>query len=198
MFFAGPVRKFEGHLDGQLSVVTDQALSITGSVQYRDSDGDNMMTGGLDPAVDYEVNPDYDGSAVLGVIARDDVTYSRDMPDHAEINAVLISAEGKVAFEGIELSDDGVDVSVDYGGHDRDEFVKASLRRLGGVVSRHRPVTTYVGPSYGVLAGFAEGQSQMDGRLLVQNGGGVIPPFVFQVNTPLWSTVSVGRALEHL
>ena len=126
-----------------------------------------------------------------------DITYALSIPDKVEINASLISLNGKVAFEGVEVSPDGLTVTVNMkkGIHPKD-YVKESIRRLGGIVARHRPVTTYVDETNKVLAGFGKGMSIMDRNLILEGGGNAAPPFVFQANQPSWSLRSTGKVFD--
>jgi len=45
-------------------------------------------------------------------------------------------------------------------------FVKNSIRRLGGIITNERPVSTYIGDDYRVKAGFLQGVSIFDRKLL--------------------------------
>ena len=129
-----------------------------------EADGEPAASG-ADVGDPYQRNPDYDGNSVLGVIAKDDILYTWEMPDRAEINGTLLSVEGRVGTDGILLDENGhpfrdtdaqrlrllspteyaleeaYDLSFNY----RSEpFVKESLRRLGGLISEERIVETFI------------------------------------------------------
>ncbi len=191
-YFEGPVRKLEGDLRGKLSIASNDKVKITGSLQYVDDQGRKRMNHGLQPNKPYEPNPDYTGNAVLGVLSKGDIVYSNRCPEHLEINAALISKQGKVAYEGITVSNGGNTVGYNGSGSRRQ---KESLRRLGGIVSRDRPVASYVTNDGGVYAGFKKGASLMDRNLIVGMGG-VTPPFMFAEDKPLWSMAKSGRIFD--
>jgi len=194
IYIEGDITRLSGVLVGELSIVSNGEVKITDSLQYVDADGQPAMAGGLDPEADYAANPDYRGNSVLSVAARGDILYDKNCPDYLEINAALTSTHGKVAFEGLRVSSEGDEVTSTLRG-DRESYVKKSIRRLGGIVSRYRPVATLMASSGGVIAGFESGQTVMDQRLLVGSGGSVTPPFTFEQNEPLWGTRSSGRIL---
>jgi hypothetical protein len=50
--------------------------------------------------------------------------------------------------------------------HILNAYIKQSIRRLGGIITNERPVSTYVGNDYQVAAGFRKGMSIFDRRLL--------------------------------
>ena len=64
---------------------------------------------------------------------------------------------------------------------------------MGGIVSRKRPVTTYVDESNKVIAGYKKGISFMDRNMILKAGGNVTPPFVFQMNQPTWTLNVSGK-----
>jgi hypothetical protein len=130
------------------------------------------------------------GTSVLGIVSRGDIVYANDGPNNLEINASLISMEGKVCYEGINVSADGKTVTVDSSTIGN---VKGSIRRLGGIVAKHRPVTTFVDENNKVLAGYDTGMSFMDRNMILKAGGNVSPPFIFYVNQPLHALKSVGK-----
>lgn len=194
VFVQGSITSLKGEVSGSMSIVSAGEVRLTGSIQYVDAEGRTAMLNGLDPAAEYEANPDYDGAAVLSVAAAGDIVYARDCPEVMEINAALTSTQGKVAFEDLEISEAGDEVSMD-GEVDPNVYVKDSIRRLGGIVSRYRPVATWIGSSGGVLAGFERARTLMDPRLMVGSGGTVTPPFSFEQEEPLWGVRSSGRIL---
>lgn len=197
LYFAGPVRKLSGRVDGRMTVVTNQTARITGSVQYVDANNRTRMNNGTNPNLPYEPNPDYNGSSVLAVMARDDVIYSRDLPQQVEINGALITTEGTVAFDGLTIATNGETVTHQLAsGTTAATYRKDSLRRLGGIVSKERPVSTYVDGNNNVVAGFSRGRSTMDQSMSFQNGGGIAPPGVMTEDRPVWGVTMVDRKLD--
>lgn len=191
------IRSIKGRINGQVSVASNSSVKITGSLVYEDDAGNTRMLNGADPDKRYEFNPAYTGNSVLGIMSNDDIIYGREAPQRLEINASLISVNGKVASEGIAISDDGRTVSTQFErGVDRNAYVKESIRRLGGIVSRKRPVTTFVDQYNQVLAGFRKGISFMDRNLILTQGGNVSPPFVFQARRPTWVMSLAGRRMD--
>ena len=156
IYLEGDIIELEGEIEGQLSIVTNGSVAITDNIQYVDDDGRTAMLAGTNPDNPYEHNPDYEGDAVLSITSRDDIIYSKDCPDRMELNAALTTTHGKVAFEGLVVSADGTTVSGNFTSGDPD-YVKQSFRRLGGIMSRKRPVSTWIGAGGGVLAGFEQG-----------------------------------------
>ena len=197
IYIEGDVRSIQGQVDGQISLATNSKATITGSLVYVDGDGRTRMLNGTDPSERYTFNQEYTGNSVLGIMARDDIRYAVDVPTRLEINASLISTEGMVGFTGIGVSGDGTIVTLSPdASRPASDYIKESIRRLGGIVSRQRPVTTYVDATNTVLAGFERGMSFMDRNLMIRNGGNAAPPFVFQENRPVWALTSAGRIFD--
>ena len=191
------IRSLKGKVDGQVSVITNSEAKITDSIVYVDAEGDTRMLNGTDTDQKYQFNPDYQGKSVLGLMSNGDIEYSVDAPDKIEINASMLSLNGKVSMEGIEISADGEQVSLQAeSGRSAADYIKGSIRRLGGIISRHRPVTTYVDESNTVLAGFQLGMSIMDRNMILGNGGWAQPPGVPQADRPTWSVSSAGRVFS--
>jgi hypothetical protein len=194
-YFEGPVRALAGPVQDRLSIVTNGDVKITGSLQYVDAANHTRMSNGLDPNSSYDPNPAYQGNAVLGVMSNGDIRYANSMPDDVEINASLVSKNGTVAYEGITVTNNGD--TVDYAGPNANHVrLKDSLRRLGGVVSRYRPVASYVANNGNVYAGFQHGASQMDRNLMLGASGGGSLPYSFQDDKPLWTMAKAGSALS--
>ncbi len=194
LFLRGSVRGMSGVLNGRLSMITGGSASITGHIQYVDDDGDTRMLNGTNKEEPYVENPDYQGSSLLALMARDDIRYAKECPPQLEINASLISARGVVSFEGIEVSDDGSQVSSWLG--DDPTYVKESIRRLGGIVSRKRPVATYIDERGYISAGFENGESIMDQNLILSSGNNAPPPFMFEAAIPTWILSVTGQHLQ--
>jgi hypothetical protein len=191
VYLKGPVRKLSGELEGRLSLITSGSVRITGDVRYVDADGDSRMLNGGDMSEPYAENPDYEGNSLLAVMADQDILYAKDAPEQLEVNASLISAHGSVSFEGVKVDVSGTDVYTDLatGG----DYVKDSLRRLGGIVSRFRPVATYIDEFGHVGAGFENGESIMDDNLILSSGTNAPPPFMFEAAVPTWVMSATGR-----
>ncbi|MHC5044464.1 MAG: hypothetical protein ACYTGI_19055 [Planctomycetota bacterium] len=191
IFVDGRIISMEGDLNGRLTVVSTDKVRITGDIKYIDDDGDTAMLNGGNPSVPYSRNTEYEGNSVLGVIAKDDVVFTWTMPTNAEINATLMSVEGRVGMDGIWLDANGepyqdnrwarrklltkeemtIEDLYDRSGTYRTRpFVKESMRRIGGLISDDRIMETYIrsrsdGTAY-VAAGFKRGAMRFDFNLL--------------------------------
>ena len=170
LYTAGSVWSVEGEIVGRVTVASEGSIKITDDLQYEDSDGDKAYLNGKEPWNDYEPNTDYDGSATLGLIARNDVIYSRDLPYRVEINASMTAATGRVGLEGVVLDEvgevTGYNQFVDaFGRSVSDNFLNESIRRLGGITSAKRPVETVIDDG-AIAAGFQMGNSVFDSGLV--------------------------------
>lgn len=149
-------------LDGSLTIASNDNVRIRESIVYAKKDASNVWQkaylNGNDRTKEFIPNPDYKGSSVLGIIAKNDVEIWGDVPDQAEIDGTLMARDGEFRARGINVASNGT-VSTTSGG-----FVKMSLRRLGGVISNQRPVTTYVDSSNAVTRGFVYTKSVYDTR----------------------------------
>ena len=150
-------------LDGNLTIGSGDNINIQESIVYAHPDdmgkSQTAFLNGSDRTQEYVPNPSYGGASVLGLIARNDVEIQSAVPDQAEINATIMATEGEVRVKGVNVASDGT-VSVTSSG----KFVKTSLRRLGGIISNQRPVTTYVDGSNAVTRGFIYTKSVYDTR----------------------------------
>jgi len=190
IFVDGRITQLSGDLNGRLTIVSTDKVRVTGDIQYVDSDGDTAMLNGGNTSLPYERNPDYNGTSVLGVIAKDDILFTWEMGDKSEVNATLLSVEGRVGTDGILLDTKGnpvldtdnnrkkyltpeeyaTEASYDKSGNYKSQrFVKDSLRRLGGLISNERIVETYIrgrndGTAY-VADGFKRGAMRYDFNL---------------------------------
>ena len=205
IFVDGRVTELAGSVQGRLTIVGNEKVRITGNIQYVDDDGDTAMRNGTDFSKPYERNTDYDGKSVLGVVSRDDIIFTRRLPDNAEINGTLMSVNGRVGVDGFladatgELTQDSwrarrdlldwesyvVEAAYDRVGDYRSRsFVKESLRRMGGVISNNRILETYVTTDrHGyaqVSAGFKRGTMRYDINLLFNP-----PPNFVEVPRPV-------------
>ena len=190
------IRSIKGKVNGRVSIASNDKMKITGSIQYVDNAGNTRMSNGVNPTESYIPNPAFDKSSpsVLGMMARKDILYSKNLPAKVEINAALISAQGKVAMEGIHVRNSDGTVSVpNYVKNHPGRYVKDSIRRLGGIVCDKRPVATFVDDSNKVLAGFKRGQTLMDRNMILKNGGNVTPPYVFQMNKVTWGITTMDK-----
>jgi hypothetical protein len=196
--FKREIRRLSGQINGQLTLVTTSELGvkIDGSLVYIDDHNQKRMLNGDDPSKPYVHNTKYDGNSVLGIISAGDIIYSKDVPDRLEINASMMSTQGKVAFEGMVVSEDGnsVGTTMDAELYPK-KYQKESIRRLGGIACRFRPIFTLVDGSNQVRAGFAKGVSHMDGRLLLKGGTGTLPPFAPVAYRPNYAVTSLGMKI---
>jgi len=163
------------------------------------------MVNGNDYSRPYERNPKYDGNSVLGVVARDDVLFTRDMPNQSEINATLLSSRGRVGIDGFAIDSAGEPTKnytygmtsaerqkeYDYNrtSYRTRRFRKESMRRIGGLISNDRILETYIRPrsdgtAY-VDSGFKRGVMKFDYNLLFNP-----PPNFVQVPRPVVTSVA--------
>ena len=200
IYIDGQIRRIAGQLDGQLSLVSNTAATITGTIQYADNLGNKRMLNGesSDMNAEYALNPSYAGSSVLAIMTTGNLTYSHEVPQHFEINAALVSTQGRVGFEGLVPNNDGATVenSIDQSLLPA-EKIKESIRRLGGIVSRKRPVSSFIHEdTMEVVTGFRWGKSMMDPNLVLRGGSSMItPPMVIREEKPLWILRSVGKRM---
>jgi hypothetical protein len=171
IFVAGNVRSIQGDIVGRLTIGSEGSITITGNLVYRDGSGNPAFFNGVEPWLDYEANPEYAGSAALGLLARSDVLYSRRVPENLEINAAIASLTGRVGIEGVVLDESGAVIAEnsfvdEYGAPVSGlEFSRNSIRRLGAVTTSRRPVETVVRDGR-ITSGFNVGQAVYDNRLL--------------------------------
>lgn len=190
IFVDGRVLALSGDLVGRVTLVGSEKVRITGSVRYIDANGRTAMLNGSDAALPYSRNTTYQGDSVLGVIAKDDILFTSGMPTSAEVNATLMSVEGRVGSDAILLDTAGNPVQdtasnrtkyltpeqiVIEGLYDKTNwktktFVKESLRRIGGIISNDRIVETFIKAAKdgtaSVAAGFKRGAMRFDFNLL--------------------------------
>lgn len=197
VYLAGPIRSVQGQVNGRLTLVTNSTARVTDSIQYVDSDGRLRMQNGTDTTRPYEANPEYQGRSALAILANGDVRYGVEVPSHIEINASLISVNGMVGFEGLSVGDDGSTVTFQRApGTTDSDYHKESIRRLGGIVTRKRPISTHIDGHNQLIAGFRRGASMMDRKLMIESGGGAITQGGLEQNQPTWTVQVAGRQLE--
>jgi hypothetical protein len=205
VYIDGRVTELYGEIHGRVTLIANEKVRVTGNLQYVDDDDDKAMENGTDYSKPYQRNVDYDGDSVLGVIARDDVLFTRDMPSKAEINATLMSATGRVGIDGFAITEEGEPTTnwrlgmtdeenekedaYDRTSYETKRFVKDSLRRIGGLISNDRILETYIRPrsdgtSY-VSAGFKRGQMRFDFNLMFNP-----PPNFVEVPRPVQISVA--------
>jgi len=190
IYIDGRITELEGSVNGRLTIVGNEKVRITGDITYVDGQGDTAMLNGDDLTQPYTRNPDYNGGSVLGVLARDDILFTWEMSNTSEVNATLMSVEGRVGADGILLDADGNPVqdstsarkkllsaeqyatedAYDRSGNYKSRpFTKDSLRRLGGLISNDRIIETFIqarkdGTAY-VADGFKRGSMRYDFNL---------------------------------
>ncbi|MHC4163314.1 MAG: hypothetical protein ACYSUM_14390 [Planctomycetota bacterium] len=205
IYIDGRVTKLYGDVHGRVTLIANEKVRVTGSLRYVDDENDTAMLNGDDYSKPYERNVDYNGDSVLGVIARDDVLFARDMPYSSEINATLMSSTGRVGIDGFAITAAGEpttnwtlgmtdaekekEKAYDRTSYKTRRFVKDSLRRIGGLISNDRILETYIKPrsdgtSY-VSAGFKRGQMRFDFNLMFNP-----PPNFVEVPRPVQISVA--------
>ena len=149
-------------IDGSMSIASDSSVYIQDSILYGKKDANNVLQtaylNGADRTQSYVPNPNYDAASVLGIVSNQDIVYTSSLPTQTEINATFLAKNGEVRVEGVTVANDGT-VAETSGG-----WVKMSLRRLGGMTTNLRPVSTYVDGNSAVTRGFVYGKSIFDVR----------------------------------
>ena len=213
IYVDGRVTRLSGDLNGRLTIVGNEKVRIDGNIKYMDDNDKYAMVNGSDYTKPYQRNSLYTGNSVLGVIARGDIVMTSRLDTKAEINATLMSVEGRVGIDGFLATPDGElvkensksrkkllsgDDYVSEYAYDRvtryrtKSFVKESLRRIGGVISNNRIMETYIkskkdGTSK-VAAGFKRGSMKFDISLLFNPPPNfvVVPRPVLMTFTPVF------------
>ncbi len=200
IYIDGRVTKLSGDLKGRLTIVGNEKVRVTGDLRYVDDSGRTAMANGNDYTKPYVRNTDYNGHSVLGVIARSDVVFTRDMPGQAEINGTLMSTGGRVGIDGFSITSAGepeknwkslltpeqrrIEDAYDNTSYKTRSYVKDSMRRIGGIISNDRILETYIKPrsdgtSY-VDSGFKRGSMKFDINLMFNP-----PPNFVEVPRPV-------------
>ena len=201
IFIDGRITRLYGDLKGRLTIVGNEKVRVTGNIRYVDGAGETAMLNGSDYTESYTRNTDYTGDSVLGVLARKDLVLTRSMPNQAEINATLMSVEGRVGIDGFAIDSDGEPTKSWHYGMTAEEiqvednydrvrayrtrrFRRDSLRRIGGIISNDRILETFIKPrndgtAY-VDSGFKRGSMKFDINLLFNP-----PPNFVEVPRPV-------------
>jgi hypothetical protein len=150
-------------LDGSFTIASGDDIEIRDTIQYGKLDPLNQLQtaflNGADQTKEYEKNPNYTGTSVLGLIAHDDIQITSNVPDQFEMNATVLTVNGEFRVNGTDVNSAGT-VSATSSG----SFVKTGMRSLGGVISNQRPVTTFVDSSNTVTRGFRAAKTVYDVR----------------------------------
>jgi len=192
IFVDGRITRLHGKVNGRVTVVSTDKIRINGSLLYVDDDGDTAMLNGGNSSEPFQRNPDYDGRSVLGVIAGDDILFTHTLPSQAEIDGTLMSVTGRVGVDGFWVDESTNELVKDsrrtrrkllteeerkiekaydkVRAYRTKRFLFNSLRRMGGDVSNHRIMSTYIrtrsdGTAY-VDSGFKRGNMTFDINLL--------------------------------
>ena len=181
LYFGGNIRSLYGDVVGRITLATGGDLTIRSHLRYKDEKGRFAMLNGTNSTKEYEVNPNYTGEAVLGVIAKGDVIYHKNVPDYLEINASLVSATGRVMPAGLQFDDDGKVKKYDS------KFLKKSLRRLGGITASLQPMETFI-KNGAIRSGFISGQSVFDVGVV-----GNPPPGFLAIPEPTFFATSIRK-----
>ncbi len=115
----------------------------------------------------------YDGDAVLGVVASQDIILLAQLPQNAEIAGAYLALQKRLTLEGLGYNAAGQLVYLD--GNNPFYIYKggrSSVRRFGSLVSYKRPCTTVVTGTGSFLYGFRRGFSLFDEAMKQQP-----PPF---------------------
>lgn len=159
-YFPDRVTSIRGDLNGKVTVVSESSIEITGNLRYRDDQGNTAYLHGGTTDETYTPNPSFVRDHALGIVAKGDIRYDRNVPTYLEVNASLISTEGMVAYEGIALDASGTPYL------DGKRRRRESLRRFGSIMSYRRPVSTLLKGTGKVDHGFKAGDSVYDRSLL--------------------------------
>ena len=192
VFSEANILALSGDVVQRLTIASGGSVTITGNLLYKDAEGDTAYLNGDKPWLPYSPNPAYEAIASLGVIAAQDVLYSRSMPSNAEINCSALAMRGRVGIDGIVLDSDGEVTAYnkftdEWGRPISAKFQKNSLRRLGGITTAGRPVETVV-KSGSIVSGFNIGQSVFDIGLLEAP-----PPYFLAQPTPRFFATTIEK-----
>ncbi len=162
IYVKGRITQLSGTLNGRLTIASGESVNMTGSIRYVDDDGDTAYLNGLDENSDYVENPDYDGGSALGIVADDDIEIPKSAPDtRIEINAAMYSRDGHIGISGYQMNSSGTYLS----GYDS-SYHKESVRYLGAMICKTRPVDQVVAGENWVVSGFNHSTFVYDSRLL--------------------------------
>jgi hypothetical protein len=160
IYVPGAIRSLSGDLDGSLTIVSEETVTIDGNLRYVDGNGRFACLNGTDPAAGpFVPNPAFQRNHALAVIAKGDLSYATSAPTNLEIDAMLISTRGRVGMAGIAVDADG---HLEVAGGAK---VLDSLRRFGTVMSSLRPLSTLLESDGAVKHGFRSGASLQDRSL---------------------------------
>ncbi len=179
LFIDADIASLKGELNARVTLASTGKITLTGSIRYIDGAGEAIYQNGLSTDPDnepYIPNPDYDGTAALGVVAVGDILYSHDISDTIEMNGFFFSSTGRFGLPGLSFTSDGR-----YATGWDSSFQKNSYRRLGGIATDRRIVSTVVNGSGTVLSGFQHGTSVYDKRLRAEP-----PPHFLAIDRPLF------------
>ena len=94
----------QGELHAGATIVSEtEDINLSADVYYVDDEGDRpMIFNPLNPAsTNYLPNPNYDGNAVLGLIAYKDILYTGAEDDkNLEINGAIMAITGQIKWAG--------------------------------------------------------------------------------------------------
>jgi Tfp pilus assembly protein PilX len=191
LYTKGRIRQLHGDVVGRLAIASEGTIKLEGgSLVQKDPHGNQRMVNGDDPTKPFQTNPAYQGTSAVSVMAKGDVLLGDDLPNRTEIDAAIVSTDGSMLFEGLSVDASGENVTLSVTG-----VTKESLRFLGGIVCRKRPVQAFIRDGV-IVHGFTKGAAIMDPNLLLRNGGNVTPPFVFEAQTPMFTNRMAGRTFE--
>lgn len=160
----------KGTLNGKLTIATQGKITLTGSLQYVDDEGDTAYLNGIpeNPETDeYQPNPEYDGSSSLGIMAYSNIHYHNDAPDQMEHNAYFFSANGSFGVPSSSYP------------------LKSTLRRIGGVATKYSNVGAWMSRGT-VFSGFPNRRYFYDDHLVSEP-----PPHFLEVDRPLFAAIRV-------
>jgi hypothetical protein len=190
-YMKGKITKLHGDVVGQFAIASEGTITLDGgSLVQKDANGNKRMMHGDDPTRPFVTNPDYMGASAMSVMAKGDVLLGHALPARTEIDAAIVSTNGSMLYRGLSVDASGENVTL--GGTPN---TKESLRFLGGIVCRKRPVQAFIRDGI-IVHGFTKGSAIMDPNLLLRNGGNVTPPFVFEAQTPMFTHKMAGKTFE--
>lgn len=179
IFVTGDVQEIRGDVIGRVTIASGGDIRIRHNIRYRDEKNRTAYLYGTNQTKPYTPNPKYEGDATLGLIARRDIVYARNVPSVLEVNASMVAVTGRVGLEGLQFDADGNITGIAR------SFTKNSIRRLGGITSARRPVETWV-KNGKVKSGFRSGASVFDIGVI-----GHPPPFFLSMPEPTFFATTI-------
>ena len=177
IYVKGNVTQLSGTLNGRLTIVSEQAINITGTVMYIDGNSNSAYLNGDRSNQPFVPNPQYTGNSSLGLAANGHINITSSVPNYVEIDAVMYSKTGHIGMAGYTMNADGTALT----SYDS-SFHKSGVRYLGSMTSYLRPVDQIVNGSGTVISGFTTSLFTYDSASFLEP-----PPYFLTFARPQYS-----------